>query len=56
MIMLWGCFSVAGKGRLVRIEGKMNGAKDRDPLSKPVPEFSGTQTGAKVHLPMGQLP
>ena len=26
-IMLWGCFSVAGTGRLVRIEGKMNGAK-----------------------------
>jgi hypothetical protein len=30
-IMLWGCFSVAGTGRLVRIEGKMNGAKYRDP-------------------------
>uniref|UniRef100_A0AAZ3PXZ1 Transposase Tc1-like domain-containing protein n=1 Tax=Oncorhynchus tshawytscha TaxID=74940 RepID=A0AAZ3PXZ1_ONCTS len=26
-IMIWGCFSVAGTGRLVRIEGKMNGAK-----------------------------
>ncbi len=24
--MLWGCFSVAGTGRLVRIEGKMNAA------------------------------
>jgi hypothetical protein len=24
-IMLWGCFSAAGNGRLVRIEGKMNG-------------------------------
>ena len=23
-IMLWGCFSVAGTGKLVRIEGKMN--------------------------------
>ena len=30
-IMLWGCFSVAGTGRLVRIKGKMNGAKYRDP-------------------------
>ena len=26
-IMLLGCFTVAGTGRLVRIEGKMNGAK-----------------------------
>ena len=26
-IMLWGCFSEAGTGRLVRIEGKMNRAK-----------------------------
>ncbi|KAF4088887.1 hypothetical protein AMELA_G00059910 [Ameiurus melas] len=25
-IMLWGCFSAAGTGRLVRIEGKMNAA------------------------------
>ena len=30
-IMLWGCFSAAGTGRLVRIEGKMIGAKYRDP-------------------------
>ena len=26
-IMLWRCFSVAGTGKLVRIEGKMNGSK-----------------------------
>uniref|UniRef100_A0A9J8D3D0 Uncharacterized protein n=1 Tax=Cyprinus carpio carpio TaxID=630221 RepID=A0A9J8D3D0_CYPCA len=26
-IMLWGCFSAAGTGRLVAIEGKMNAAK-----------------------------
>ena len=25
--MLWGFFSAAGVGRLVRIDGKMNGAK-----------------------------
>uniref|UniRef100_A0AAZ3RLQ2 Transposase n=1 Tax=Oncorhynchus tshawytscha TaxID=74940 RepID=A0AAZ3RLQ2_ONCTS len=29
-IMLLGCFSAAGTGRLVRIEGEMNGAKYRD--------------------------
>ena len=31
-IMLWGCFSMASTGRLVRIEGKMNGAKYRELL------------------------
>jgi hypothetical protein len=33
-IMLWRCFSVAGTGRLVRIEAKMNGAKYREILDK----------------------
>jgi hypothetical protein len=28
--MLWGCFSAAGTGKLVRFEGKMNGAKYRE--------------------------
>ncbi len=32
--MLWGCFSVAGTGRLVRIEGKMNVAMYRDILDE----------------------
>ena len=32
--MLWGCFSVAGTGRLVRIEGKMNAAMYRDILDE----------------------
>ena len=32
--MLWGCFSAAGTGRLVRIEGKMNGAKYREILDE----------------------
>ena len=33
-IMLWGCFSVVGTGRLVRIEGNMNGAKYRELLDE----------------------
>ena len=33
-IMLWGCFSVSGTGRLIRIEGKMNGAKNVANLHK----------------------
>jgi len=31
-IMLWGCFSAARTGRLVRVEGKMNAAMYRDIL------------------------
>uniref|UniRef100_A0A8C9YW01 Tc1-like transposase DDE domain-containing protein n=1 Tax=Sander lucioperca TaxID=283035 RepID=A0A8C9YW01_SANLU len=34
IIMLWGCFSAAGTGRLVAIEGKMNAAKYRDILEE----------------------
>ena len=33
-IMLWGCFSVAGTGRLVRIEGKINRANYREILEQ----------------------
>ena len=33
-IMLWGFFSAAGVGRLVRIEGKMNGAKHKEILDE----------------------
>ena len=33
-IMLCGCFSEAGTGRLVRIEGKMNRAKYREILDE----------------------
>ena len=31
-IMLWGCFSLVGTGKLVRIEGMMEGAKYREIL------------------------
>ena len=33
-IMLWGCFSAAGTGSLVPIEGKMNGALYREILDE----------------------
>ena len=33
-IMLWGCFSAAGTGRLGRTEGKMNEAKYREILDE----------------------
>uniref|UniRef100_A0AAZ3RDC3 Tc1-like transposase DDE domain-containing protein n=1 Tax=Oncorhynchus tshawytscha TaxID=74940 RepID=A0AAZ3RDC3_ONCTS len=38
-IMLWGCFSAAGTGSLVRIEGKMNGAKYREILLQNAEDF-----------------
>ena len=34
IIMLWECFSAVGTGRLVRIKGKMNGAKYREILDE----------------------
>jgi hypothetical protein len=33
-IMPWGCFSAAGTGRVVMIEGKMNGEKYREILDE----------------------
>ena len=33
-IMLWGCFSAAGTGRIIQIKGKMNGAKYRELLGE----------------------
>jgi hypothetical protein len=36
--MLWGCFSVAGTGRLVRIEETMNGVKYREILDENLPQ------------------
>ncbi|KAF3707862.1 Transposable element Tcb1 transposase Transposable element Barney transposase [Channa argus] len=52
-IMLWGCCSGAGTGRLVRI-GKMKVAMYRDILDKNLfQSCSGPQGGATVHLSTG---
>jgi len=32
--MLWGCFSTKGIGKLIRVEGRMNGAMYREILSQ----------------------
>ena len=48
-IMLLGWFSVVRTGRLVRIEGNMNGAKYNLPQSA-----QNLRPGVKVHLPTGQ--
>ncbi len=47
-IMLWGCFSAAGTGRLVAIEGKMNAAKYRDIMDENLLQSAqDPQTGPK---------
>ena len=53
-MMLWGCFSAAGTGRLVRIMGKMNGSKYREILDENL--LQSAQNGADVNLPTGQRP
>ena len=56
-IMLCGCFSTAGTGRLVRIEGKMNGDKYREILDENLLQSAqDLRLGAKVHLPTEQRP
>ena len=50
-IMLWGCFSAEGTGRLVRIEGKMNRAKYREILDENLLQSAqNLRLGAKVYL------
>ena len=53
-IMLWGCFSSAGTGKLVRTEGKMDGTKYRAILEENLFVSQRFETGTKVHIPAGQ--
>uniref|UniRef100_A0A8C4NM52 Uncharacterized protein n=1 Tax=Eptatretus burgeri TaxID=7764 RepID=A0A8C4NM52_EPTBU len=57
-IMLWGCFSAAGTGRLIRGEGTVNGAKYRQilELGEPVSECKRPETAAKIYVPTAQWP
>ena len=49
-IMLLGCFSSAGTMALVRIEGKINGAKQKNPRGKPAALCKKAEIGTEVHL------
>ena len=55
-IMLWVCFSLAGTGKLVRIEEIMDGAKYREILEGNLFQSSRFETRTEVHLPAGQCP
>ena len=53
-IMQWQCFSAAGTGRLVRLEGKMNRAKYREILDENL--LQRAQDLRLDHLLTGQRP
>jgi hypothetical protein len=51
-IMLWGCFSAAGTGRLVRIVGKMNREKYRELLDANLLRTSDSGEGSPSNRTM----
>ena len=54
-IMPWGCFSVAGTGGLVRVEGKLNRAQYRDILYEHLAQSTqDLRLSQRVHHPTGQ--
>ena len=48
-IMLWGCFLATRTGKLVRIEGKMNGAKYRQILNENLLQNTFQQDNDPTH-------
>ena len=52
----WGCFSAAGTGKLVRIEGKMNRAKYREILDENLLQSTQDFRLGWRYLPTGQRP
>ena len=51
-LMLWGCFSAKGTGRLHRIEGRMNGAMYLGNFGRQPPSLSeSTENGSWMGLP-----
>ena len=51
-----GLFSSAGPGKLVRVDGKMDGAKYSAVLEENLQVYKRLETGAEVRLPAGQRP
>ena len=50
-LMLWGCFSAKGTGRLHRIEGRMNGAMHREILADNLlPSVRGESTENRLWM------
>ncbi|MBN3319894.1 CNTLN protein, partial [Atractosteus spatula] len=49
-IMLWGCFSATGTGKLIKIEGKINGAKYRKILEENASNEIAKHTSASKAL------
>ena len=54
--MLWGCFSSAGIGALVMLQGKMDGAKYKKILGKPAAPCKKAEIWTEVHLSAWQRP
>ena len=55
--MLWGCFSSAGTGKLVTMEGTIDGAKSRRILDENLPESAmNLKLGRRFTYPQNNDP